>query len=354
MLLTVKPNIVILSAFLSPFRSGAEAMVEEVAAEVADAYDITIITARLRKDLPRIDRLADKVSVVRVGYGSKWDKWLYPFLAPLTVRQLKPELIHAVLESYAGLAMIVCRLLGVPAKRLLTCQSTNTSFMVKAMHAYADRITVLSTALKERAASFGRTDAVIIPNGAHLHDIPEKTRIFGRVLFVGRLEPMKGIDTLLQAFAKLPEHASLHIVGDGSLRATLHAQATELGIADRVNFVGYLKPPAVYDEFAVAQVFCGLSRSEAFGNVFVEAQAAGCAVVATNVDGIPDIVTGGKTGLLVPVDDADAAAEAMDILLRDDEYRSELAEAGRQSAQRFSWSKIAREYVQQYDLLLQK
>ncbi len=85
----------------------------------------------------------------------------------------------------------------------------------------------------------------------------------------------------------------LRIVGDRSQRKHLEQLAHDLKITDRLTFVGRLTPDKVADEFAQASIFCGLSRSEALGNVFLEAQAAGCAVVAMNVGGIPDIVKNG-------------------------------------------------------------
>jgi len=78
----MKPRVVILSAFATPLRSGAEACVEEVSARLKDRYDITVVTARMRKDLPRRDVLPGGVAIRRVGFGLPLDKWLFPILAP--------------------------------------------------------------------------------------------------------------------------------------------------------------------------------------------------------------------------------------------------------------------------------
>jgi glycosyltransferase involved in cell wall biosynthesis len=351
----MKPRIVILSAFATPFRSGAEACSEEVPTILRDRYDFTIVTAKLRRDLPRSDRLGNGIAVVRVGMGMKIDKWLFPFIAPFAARRLKPDIIHAVLESFAGLALVFCRWICPSAKRILTCQSTNTSLFLRAMHRSADALTVISNVLLERAESLGREDAVLIPNGMHVARLQEAVgripRVAGRVLFVGRLEQMKGIDTLLRAFAALRiEHIShLRIVGGGSLCSSLEALARELGIADRVTFVGFVPVPAIYEEFAAAEIFAGLSRSEALGNVFLEAQAAGCAVVGTRVGGIPDSVTDGETGLLVPPDDPAAAREALERLINDAGLREKLSDAGREHAKKYDWSVIAERYAEVYE-----
>lgn len=355
----MRKSVVILSAFATPYRSGAEACSEEVAAHLQDRFAITIVAARMRRDLPHLDHLESGVPVWRVGIGLSIDKWLYPFLAPFAVRALKPDIVHAVLESYAGLAMSFCRWLYPSAKRILTCQSTNTSMLVGFMHRSANHVTAISNVLVERAKRFG-VQATLIPNGIRLAEIQQACKqhqkVNDRILFVGRLENMKGIDTLLTSFALMQrstfniQHSSLHlrIVGDGSERKHLETLTENLCIADRVTFVGRVSPELVAVEFAQAPIFCGLSRSEALGNVFLEAQAAGCAVVGTNVGGIPDIVKNDVTGILVPPDDVDAAASALTRLLEDSALREKLASAGQKNAANYDWKEIAELYGEVY------
>lgn len=351
----MKKHIVLLSAFLSPHRSGAEAMVEEVSARLKDDFDITIVTGKYSAHAKRRDTLRG-IAVRRIGIGLPIDKYLFPFLAPLATRGLKPNIVHAVLESYAGLALILCRFTVPKAKRILTLQSTNTSLLLGLMHRSADQVTGISNVLIERAKKWGRTDVVLIPNGINLAGIRDACRAHpkdsGRVLFVGRLEPMKGVDTLLKAFAKaipgLSPDIHLRIVGDGSLMHALKALASELDIDHRVTFAGRIGPVAVLDEFARAEIFCGLSRSEALGNVFLEAQAAGCAIVSTNVGGIPEIVKDGTSGILVRSDNVDAAADVLRDLLKDPIKRAVLAREGRMSAERYDWNAIAKRYGEIY------
>ena len=344
---------------------------EEVAVRLKDQFDFTIVTAKLRKDAPRTGYLVSPsplaggeggVRVMRVGLGRPIDKWLFPFLAPFAVRRVRPQIVHAVLESFAGLALVFSKSLFRNAKYILTCQSTNTSLLVRLMHRRADRVTVISRALSERALRYGRADALLIPNGIDgvliARACADFKKIPGRILFVGRLEPMKGVDTLIRAFARLfpltqpslhgGEGVHLRIVGRGSEEAALKRLAKDLGLAERVTFVGFVPMPQVYEEFAQAQVFCALSRSEALGNVFLEAQAAGCAVVATRVGGIPDIIEDGRTGLLVASDDAEAAAQALESVLTDQHKWAILAEAGVANARSYDWSGIVERYAEVY------
>lgn len=346
-------KIVILSAFLSPFRSGAEACVEEVPPLLKDRFDFTIVTARLRSDLPKNGTI-NGIPVVRVGLGFGFDKWLFPFLAPFAARRLKPDTVHAVLESFAGLALVFCVWAVPKAKRILTCQSTNTSLLVGEMHRSADAVTVISNVLLQRAKKFGK-EAALIPNGIHYGAIRKaveaNNQYPARILFVGRLEPMKGVDTLLAALSILKEdgtHFHLRIVGDGSQRESLEAISKSLGLQDDVTFVGAKKHTEVFEEYAQAAIFCGLSRSEALGNVFLEAQAAGCAVLATNVGGIPDVVKDSVTGYLIPPDDAQTARNALGVLLKHDALREQMGEAGVENARHYDWPEIALQYAKIY------
>lgn len=338
-------KVVILSAFATPFRSGAEACAEEVAAQLKDKYDITIVTSRMRKNLPYMDTLESGVKVWRVGLGYRFDKWLYPFLAPRAAKALKPDIVHAVLETFAGLALKRYRGTG---SKILTCQTTNRTFLKKPIIKSADIVTAISSPLVLIANDCGK-DAHLIPNGIRLQELKAAKKNHAknhqRVLFVGRLEPMKGIDTLLRAFAKVPK-ATLRIVGDGSERSRLEMMTIELGIADRVTFIGRVPPARVAVECAEAGIFCGLSRSEALGNVFLEAQAAGCAVIATRVGGIPDIVSHKETGFLIEPNNVEAAADALRHLLTDESFRQRLADAGQKHAEGYDWPVIAQKYEQ--------
>jgi len=357
-----KPKVVILSTFLSPLRSGAEACAEEVALGLSDQYEVTLVTAKMRRDLER-EAMSGKreasVRIIRVGFGCMFDKWLYPFLAPQVAKSLKPDIVHAVLETFAGLALYRCRKAVPKAKRILTLQTTNRKFLKKRIVQSADKVTAISSVLVRIAKEYERDDVISISNGIHLEAIrmarKEVKKIFGRILFVGRLEPMKGVDTLLDAFALIRKefpHASLHIVGDGSERMRLKFLSEKLLIVDSITFTGRMDPPNLYREFAEAEVFCGLSRSEALGNVFLEAQAAGCVVIATRIGGIPDIVKSGETGILVSPNSPEEAADAIKEVLYGEKLRMQMAEAGMQNAQKYDWSVIVEKYKKVYEEVL--
>jgi glycosyltransferase involved in cell wall biosynthesis len=158
------------------------------------------------------------------------------------------------------------------------------------------------------------------------------------LLFVGRLAEKKGVRYLLEAMPGVLERfpdAKLVIVGDGPLREELKAFSAWLGIAESVVFAGGKRQEELPPYYASADVFIGPSivarggDTESFGLVFAEAMAAGCAVVASDVGGVRELVRDGKTGLLVAQRDAQAIARAVCGLLADPELRRRLSAAGR-------------------------
>ena len=132
----------------------------------------------------------------------------------------------------------------------------------------------------------------------------------------GRLVPVKDHRTLLAAFAILRRRqpARLVLFGEGPLEAELRAYAQDLGVAGSVLFPGYVNDPAAC--YAAADLFVLSSTSEGFGNVLIEAMAAGVPVVSTDAPHGPrEILAGGRYGPLVPVGNADALAAAMSTTL---------------------------------------
>jgi D-inositol-3-phosphate glycosyltransferase len=174
------------------------------------------------------------------------------------------------------------------------------------------------------------------------------------VLFVGRVQPLKGVDVLLEAFARIenlhPE-ATLMVVGgpSGSRgQQELVALRRRAGVLHRVKFYGPLPHGLLADFYRAADVVVIPSRAESFGLVAAEAQACGTPVVAAKVGGLVYVVDDGVTGILVdgwsPVDYADV----IDRLLSDDGLRKKMGEAAVVWAKRFSWDATVRRYLELY------
>lgn len=146
------------------------------------------------------------------------------------------------------------------------------------------------------------------------------------LLTLSRLHEKKGLDVLLDAVAKLPRCIAW-IAGDGPLEGDLKARAAELGVADRVRFLGWRGDRGAL--LAAADVCVLPSRWEPFGTVMLEAWAAGIPLVAAASQGPAALIVDGGNGLLVPVDDAPALASAIDRVLADSALQARLVERGR-------------------------
>ena len=194
---------------------------------------------------------------------------------------------------------------------------------------------------------------VVIPNGV---DPDAFAAASGRphprpyAAAVGRLVRQKGFDVLLEAITRVAARGApidLLIAGDGLERTSLLATRDRLGLAERVRFLGTLDRDAVAALYRGALFSVCPSRWEGLPVACLEAMASGRAVVATAVDGIPDAVLPGETGLLVPAEDAGALATAMSALLADPALRERLGRRGEAVArERFAWPIVAGRYLE--------
>jgi glycosyltransferase involved in cell wall biosynthesis len=150
---------------------------------------------------------------------------------------------------------------------------------------------------------------------------------------VAALNRKKAHDTLLRAFARVPEPVRLILVGDGPLRAELVDLIAQLGLEKRVELVGS-QPSSVVARLQKGALCAVLaSRDEPFGIAAVEAMAVGTPVIATNVGGLREIVTDEESGLVVPVDDDAALSAALVRLTGDADLRQRLGRAAAQRAE---------------------
>ncbi|ANT60171.1 colanic acid biosynthesis glycosyltransferase WcaL [Salipiger sp. CCB-MM3] len=152
------------------------------------------------------------------------------------------------------------------------------------------------------------------------------------LLFVGRLAGVKGVPVLLRALADLaPRHPDLRLrlIGDGPERGALERKAAELGLTQRVEFLGYRSQAEVAEALSAADIFVLPSFAEGVPVVLMEAMAAQLPVVTTRIAGVPELVEHGASGLLVPPGEAGALAAALDSLLSDPDARRRMGAAGR-------------------------
>jgi D-inositol-3-phosphate glycosyltransferase len=175
------------------------------------------------------------------------------------------------------------------------------------------------------------------------------------ILFVGRLQRLKGPDVAIRAFAEgrqrrpdLLDEAVLVLIGGpsgpgdaGTEMGRLRRLAVRLGVGDRVRFVPPVPHEELPDFYAAADIVLMPSRSESFGLVALEAQACGVPVIASAVGGLPYVVADGETGFLVPPGDHGAFAQGLVRLLGHPGLRARFSGAARRHARRYSWDRTA-------------
>jgi glycosyltransferase involved in cell wall biosynthesis len=185
------------------------------------------------------------------------------------------------------------------------------------------------------------------------------------VMYVGRFDPRKGIETLVRAVGKSQfrgdKHLKLIIGGgsrpgqsDGMERERIEGIVHELGMSDFTIFTGRLSQEILPSYYAAADVCVVPSHYEPFGLVAIEAMASNTPVVASDVGGLQFTVVPEETGLLAPPQDEDAFAVAIDRILANPQWRDQLGKAGRKRVEsKFSWNGVATQLSELYTQLLQ-
>lgn len=189
------------------------------------------------------------------------------------------------------------------------------------LYPYADSSIVLASRLQQdilQMRLLPKEKIHVIPNP--LTGVADVTRLekdeLPQIVACGRLEEQKDVATLITAFSLLRKTCAAHltILGEGSLRASLEAQATSLGLSQHITFAGFVKDPFQY--LRRSDVFVHTAIYEGFSNVLLEALACGCSVVATDCpSGVREILDNGRYGALVPMRDPGAIAEAVAAVL---------------------------------------
>jgi phosphatidylinositol alpha-mannosyltransferase len=210
------------------------------------------------------------------------------------------------------------------------------------------RIAVSETA-RLYAESHFPGDYRVIPNGVDVERFHPSVAPFEawrrpdrvNVLFVGRLDPRKGVDVLLRAMPEVVElthgRARLLVVGDSCLRSRLEA-SVPAALRDAVHFLGHVPGAELPRWYATGDVFVSpASGNESFGIVLLEAMACARPVVASDIPGYRSVVIPGVNGVLSPPGDAPALARVLAALVNDPERRRAIALQGRQRALEFAW-----------------
>ncbi len=312
----MKKNVLILTTFYKPFIGGAEVFVEEITKRLNKDFNFFIFTTKNLKNLPRKE-IIDNTVIYRLGFGSKYDKFFFPFLALIKSYSVNFDFSYAIMASYAGAAALLIKFFR-RKEYILNMQSGTLDtknylkilklfwFFYKKIHTEALFIHVISNALKERAIKFGVpiNKIFLIPNGIDLSNfkVLSLNRNYWQMISVANLKKVKGLEYLLRAMpiitTKFPQ-VKLLLVGDGEERIFLENLVNDLKIENHVQFLGTICRDKIPDILNHSNIFIGPSLAEGLGIAFLEAMACGAIVIGTKVGGICDIIKNHYNGLLI-------------------------------------------------------
>ena len=376
-------NIMLVTPWRPSLTGGISTVITRLTAEFQKkGHDITIFVADRENRLRHIESL-DATPVYGMYLRSPVSSE-YPIRAlimcgawfPLTVLQLiwlaRRKRLDAIIIQYPLPTMFYFGMVkGLAGCALLITYQGNDAHdlslwnrgeqrLVKFLLEKADMVLAVSRTLLRKVQDvlpdLHLSRSGLLPNGAPLDGIMEVEKIEEQaglppdyVLTAGHLIHRKGIDIVIDALRVAKDRGvRLHLViaGDGPERENLMQQSQEYGVSDQICFVGNQSHRQMLSLMKSCLLFVLASRAEGMPLVIAEAMACGRAVVASNVDGVPEIVQDGTTGILVPVEDPISLASALIKLYADTAFRNTLAKQGKEWAFReYNWESIANRYL---------
>lgn len=362
-----KPHILILSTAYAPHWGGAEIAIQKITDRLRGDFAFSMLTPKLDPKDSDTEQVGP-ISVTRLGRGGRMSKYAFAHKATKEFKRLeKPDMIWAMMASHAGIAASRIKARHPELPYLLTLQSGDSDFfwklrtgwwkgVFKKVYTRADHIQAISTFLANRAKDYGCARVVsLIPNGVEIEhfkntgitNTKEIRRRWGAVdgdvviITTSRLEYKNGIDTLIEACAKLKGSWKLIIAGSGREEGKYKQLASKQGVKDNVTFLGHVDHVELPRFLHASDVFARISRSEGLGNSFIEAMAAGIPVVATPVGGIPDFATHEENALLCQPDSPSECAATLQRLVDDALLREHISKSGVSSiSSKYSWDTI--------------
>jgi glycosyltransferase involved in cell wall biosynthesis len=366
-----KLQVLHVGKFYPPHMGGIESHLEDLCGVIRNSVDLRVVVANDNRSA--IEETLDGVRIVRVP------TWLTLASTPLcpamiaSIRAYRGDILH--LHWPNPVAVLAYLASGYRGRLVVTYHSDMVRqkvlgplfepFLHAALRRSAAIITTSPNYLEtSRVLARYRDRCHVIPLGISIQDfdrcdasaVVSIRQQYGErlIVAVGRLVYYKGFEYLIRAMTRV--QGKLLIVGEGPLLNKLTALASELGVGDRVVFLGKIDHERLVACYHAAQVFAfaSIARSEAFGIAQIEAMAAGLPVINTNLDsGVPFVSLHNQTGLTVPPADPEALAAAINRLLEDPELRATLGRAAvLRATQEFSLETMASRTFSLYEQIV--
>lgn len=326
------------------------------------------------------EAIVDGVPVTYAGHEVRISHTHISLSLPARVLSIRPDLLHVHIPYpwSADISTIIGRLRRLPVILTYHNDIGGSAWKGLAARAYNRTLLRLTLALVDRIV-------VTTPNRLHLSPIPRRLhrkvvhiplgtdsrrfrplptpsdgRTLGFLALLRRTHRYKGLDVLLRALPLLAQRGSalkLKVGGEGDLLPYYRTLARELGVLDGTEFLGYVPEdglPGFYNSLDVFVLPSTDRRFEGFGLVALEALACGRPVITTTAAGVAPLIAENGCGLVVPPEDPQALAEAIDRLLSDPALRAEMGRRGRELAERLSWDKMAEAYERLYRAVIRE
>jgi glycosyltransferase involved in cell wall biosynthesis len=275
------------------------------------------------------------------------------------VQKFQPDIVHAHMMT----GVILASVLRNSSYRLVS--TVHNEFQRSAIFmGLADRVIAVSHAVAKSMERRGipQRKLSVVANGTlgsprHLNIKEYQPLPLQRpaITTVAGMYQRKGIGELIDAFMEIADkfpNAHLYLVGDGPDRQMFEEKVNKTELTHRIHFEGFQTEPQKY--MLASDVFVLASYHESFGLVLTEAREAGCAIVASDVDGIPETLDNRQAGVLVPPKDSHALAEAIAKLLNDPTQLRKWKLVAGQNLERFSTARVNKETLAIYRELLQE
>ncbi len=274
------------------------------------------------------------------------------------IRQLDLDVVHVHCPTAPTLPIFAVQVSDRPTVGTFHSTGGRTALqdlfrplVVGAMERLDGRIAVSVTA-RATAELYHAGPYDVIPNGVDIERFHPLVKPFEQwrdpahtnILFVGRLDPRKGVQDLIAAMPEVVERtdgrARLLVVGDSYLRPQVMAGVPS-AVREHVHFLGHVPSVDLPRWYATGDIFCSpATGNESFGIVLVEAMAAGRAVVCSDIPGYRTVVTPNRDAAVFRPGDVSALARTLSQLVEDPERRGRLAEEGRRRALEFAWPSV--------------
>jgi glycosyltransferase involved in cell wall biosynthesis len=230
--------------------------------------------------------------------------------------------------------------------------------LIKMIWKRSDFVVSNSGGLKELALKTDpRQKIEIVYNGVDVENFHPNPGLRSQDKFIitpgaSRVTSRKGLNYLIEAvnrLAKKHPNISLKIMGDGSDKNNLEKLSQDLGIKDKVEFLGRIPKEETASYYQEASVFVLPSLNEGMSNALLEALSSGLPIIATDTGGTKELVSEGENGFIIKMKDAQDIAEKIEKLIIDPELRTKMGQKSRKKAEELSWKKVADKYLELYE-----